>query len=183
MYSLCLLRHKDQQYVIMIIFYASVNDSNQPSLVLPFLQCKCVCLCMYLCLPPQHPKISNKHACSSFATPNHQTKCDQYKSVNYRCMIESRYAILIHGCIQQMTVEFHTVSCCICLFLYLWFCFFSTPVDHFTLKVDWVSKDIHVRSSSPCCLYSRSLSVTLASHMSCRVRCLGSVVCLGMAGK
>jgi hypothetical protein len=45
----------------------------------------------------------------------------------------------------------------------LWFCFFSTPADHFTLKVDWVRKDIHVRS--PCCLYSRSLSVALASHM------------------
>ncbi len=212
LHSLYRLRQKSLQYVILIVHFASVNVSTQPALVLNRLECKCVCLSMYFCFPPQRQTIPPKHSCSSLQHRKEQTKCaDQYECVNYcyailqieaarsaqLCANTAHFALILpraaislilgitayYSCIQLMAVEFHAVSFCICLFLYLLFSFFSAPVDHFTLKVDWVRKDIHVRSSSPCCLYSRSLSFALASHMSCRGQCLGGVVCLGMAAK
>jgi hypothetical protein len=150
---------------------------------------------MYFCFPPQRQTIPPKHACISFAAPQradhtcssirirqlllynlaHQS-CEECATMRQYCTFRSHSAsrsnityfkhyCVLHGCMQLMAVQFHAVSFCICLFLYLWFCFLSTPVDHFTLKVDWVRKDNHVRSSSPCCLYSSSLSAALASHM------------------
>jgi len=195
LHSLYRLRHKSQQYVMMIIHFASVNVSTQPPLVLNRLQCKCVCL---RCTSVSHHNVkqylANTHAVV-LQHRNDQTKCaDQYESVNYcytilqikaarsaqLCANTATFALilpraaisLILSVTAYYTVAYNQWLLNSTLYPFVFVCFsicgsvfFSTPVDHFTLKVDWVRKDIHVRSSSPCCLCSRSLSVALASHM------------------